>query len=597
MYATDPHHAQENGSLRRSPLDFAALFSGLILLTLLGTLAFWQFWHANRIYAGVSIGGVPIGGMTRAAAVAELRETLPTYPLPPVSLYSDQQQWPLPTDQIDATYDPIDAANRAYLLGRQGTFSQRLAQQIRLAVRGHDLTPPLDYDVTDLRYVVSQIAGDVRRPGRAQTQVGEIVVPAQPGLDVDEDATLSMLANALETRANDAHIRVPLATLPLDPPAQIARIAADPDALLSQPPLPLRLVDSRFGLDLALDPNVVNRFVFTRVPLRVDLDELERYLIALADDLFVPSRDARLRFNPDTGGVTIIQSSQVGRELDVDATGAAIQTALVNGATSAELVMRSLEPAVDMNRVAEMGIRELVASGTTYFAGSSAARIRNIEVAAEKFKGVVIPPGETFSFNRFVEDVTAANGFEDSAIIWGDRTAIGVGGGVCQVSTTIFRAAYQAGLPIVERYNHGYVVSWYGEPGMDATIYTPTVDFRFRNDTDAFLLVDPEVDAVGGSMTFNLYGTKPARQVTISEPLITDIEEPGVASYQVDEALASGEIEQVEWPKEGMSVQIERTIVEAGTTRTDTITSYYQPWRAIYLVGPGTAVPDTTAGG
>ncbi|MCB0131075.1 MAG: VanW family protein, partial [Caldilineaceae bacterium] len=144
---------------------------------------------------------------------------------------------------------------------------------------------------------------------------------------------------------------------------------------------------------------------------------------------------------------------------------------------------------------------------------------------------------------------------------------------------------------------HGYVVSWYGEPGMDATIYTPTVDFRFRNDTDAFLLVDPEVDAVGGSMTFNLYGTKPARQVTISEPLITDIEEPGVASYQVDEALARGEIEQVEWPKEGMSVQIERTIVEAGTTRTDTITSYYQPWRAIYLVGPGTDVPDATAGG
>ena len=93
-----------------------------------------------------------------------------------------------------------------------------------------------------------------------------------------------------------------------------------------------------------------------------------------------------------------------------------------------------------------------------------------------------------FSFNENVEDVTAANGFEDSLIIWGDRTAVGVGGGVCQVSTTVFRAAYEAGLPILERYNHGYVVSWYGEPGLDATIYTPSVDFKFRNDTGAYLL-------------------------------------------------------------------------------------------------------------
>jgi vancomycin resistance protein YoaR len=240
-----------------------------------------------------------------------------------------------------------------------------------------------------------------------------------------------------------------------------------------------------------------------------------------------------------------------------------------------------------------MGIRELVATGTTYFAGSSANRVRNIEVAAEKFEGVVIPPGGLFSFNEVVRDVSAANGFEDSLIIWGDQTANGIGGGVCQVSTTLFRAAYQGGFPIVQRTNHSYVVSWYGEPGLDATIFTPYLDFQFRNDTDAHLLVEPDLDTINGVLTFNFYGTKPARTVTVGEPQISDVRQPEPATYKVDESLAPGEKEQVEWEKEGMTVKVQRTIVENGTQRTDTITSQYEPWRAVFLVGPGTEIPAT----
>lgn len=149
-------------------------------------------------------------------------------------------------------------------------------------------------------------------------------------------------------------------------------------------------------------------------------------------------------------------------------------------------MITTVQPAVDSSRIADMSIRELVASATTYFQGSSAERVHNIDVAAAKFEGIVIPPGGIFSFNDTVGDVSAANGFEDSLVIWGDQTVVGIGGGVCQVSTTVFRAAYNAGFSIVERYNHGYIVDWYGEPGLDATIYTPTVDFRFRNDNDHY---------------------------------------------------------------------------------------------------------------
>jgi vancomycin resistance protein YoaR len=280
--------------------------------------------------------------------------------------------------------------------------------------------------------------------------------------------------------------------------------------------------------------------------------------------------------------------------LNVDLTVEAVRKALVTDQRTATLPIIAVAPAVDSERLGELGIKELIADGTTYFRGSSATRVHNIEVAAEKFVGVVIPPRGIFSFNSAIEAVSGANGFEDSAIIWGDRTAIGVGGGVCQVSTTVFRAALEAGFPLLERHNHGYVVSWYGDPGFDATIYTPYVDFRFSNDTDSHLLVQPVVDSVAGILSFRFYGSKPDREVVISEAEIKDIKKPGDPVYQEDASLEAGQIKQVEWAKEGMTTTVIRTVTENGKSREDPIVSVYRPWNAMFLYGPGTEIPGVT---
>jgi vancomycin resistance protein YoaR len=129
---------------------------------------------------------------------------------------------------------------------------------------------------------------------------------------------------------------------------------------------------------------------------------------------------------------------------------------------------------------------------------------------------------------------------------------------------------------------------------LDATIYTPSVDFKFRNDTGAYLLVEPAVDAANGVITFNFYGAAPDRQVMVSEPKISDVTEPEAPVYTVDESLAVGQKKQVEWQKQGMTVEVTRTIVEEGTTRTDTLKSKYEPWQAVFLVGPGTDTPETS---
>jgi vancomycin resistance protein YoaR len=576
--------------LERTPFDFAALFLLLLILLITATLLIWQFWHTNRIFSGVQINGVLVGGLTRAQALDELARYRREYPAPAVSLYYGGQQWPIPAAHLQMHADLLGAVNDAYLVGRQGNWVQRTRKQLVALLGGANLQPTVAFDTTMLRQALADIAGQVHRPGRPTRQIGEITLPAEAGIDVDMESTLDRLLATLQESASTTLVRTPLAVVEVAPAALPTTVTTTAAAALRPP---LQLHDDRYGLHLALDPVLLSAIVREGEPPQIDEEALRQQLAGWAEQLDIAPQNARLRFNAATGGVTVLQQSQVGRQLDIEATLSAVRNALTTGGTQAPLVMVEAPPAVDMNRIAEMGIRELVARGTTFFKGSSAARVHNIRVAAEKFEGLVIPPGEIFSFNQGVEDVSAANGFEDSLIIWGDQTATGVGGGVCQVSTTVFRAAYNAGLPIVERYNHGYIVDWYGAPGLDATIFTPTVDFRFRNDTGAYLLIEPVVNSAEGMITFNLYGTKPNRQVSVGAPVQSEIIDPEPPEYRVDESLTAGQRKQVEWEQKGMTVTVTRTIVENGTTRTDTVTSRYQPWRAVYLVAPGTEIPAT----
>jgi len=590
MQATFPTY--QSGRLERNPFDFAALLMFLLVMTIVAAGAFWHFWSVKRIYPGVSVAGVPVGSMTRAAALKAVQGRLATAQLAPISLNYGGQNWTLPVSEVQVNADLLAAINQAYLVGRQGSYSERLSAQLMTAVQGYDVMPPLTFDEARLRQAISQIATQVTRPGRAASQIGDLAIAAQPGVTVDVAATTEQALAAMRTGLFAQTLAVPLAVreeIPSTPSQVVDATTSSADAATLTRPLLLR--SEEFGLEFALDGATLEKLVRSRSPLTVDEEALRQLLAGWAEQINIPARDARLSFNPDTGVVGVLQTSQHGRQLDIDATLAATRTALENNAPEAQLAVSNTPPAVDSDRVAEMGIRELVASGTTYFKGSSWARIRNIEVPAEMFVGLVIPPDGIFSFNKVVENVTAANGFEDALIIWGDQTVVGVGGGVCQVSTTIFRAAYAAGLPIVERYNHGYIVDWYGEPGMDATIFTPSVDFKFRNDTGAYLLIDPVVDSSNGVITFNLYGTKPDRVVTIGTPVHTDVVQPQPATYTVDASLAAGQQKQVEWAKQGMTVTVQRTIVENGTTRTDTLTSKYVPWRAVYLVAPDISIP------
>jgi vancomycin resistance protein YoaR len=233
---------------------------------------------------------------------------------------------------------------------------------------------------------------------------------------------------------------------------------------------------------------------------------------------------------------------------------------------------------------------ELIGEGVTNFAGSTASRVQNIVVGTAQFDGLLIAPGETFSFNHYLGEVTAEQGYEESIIIWGNTTRADVGGGLCQVSSTAFRAAFWAGLPITERWAHAFRVRYYEPPiGMDATIYSPTVDLKWVNDTGHYILIQTHVDQSNQTVSFRFYGTNPGRTVELEGPYEDNHVPHGAAVYRDDPTLPKGETKQIEWAKDGLDVTVYRIIREDGVeVERDTFFSRFRPWQAVYLVGTRT---------
>jgi len=295
-----------------------------------------------------------------------------------------------------------------------------------------------------------------------------------------------------------------------------------------------------------------------------------------------------------------ISASAVGRTMDVEASIVAINEALLRGEHNINLAVAEQAPAVqDTASGAELGIVELVAEQTTYFYGSSAARIQNIEASAINFHGVLVAPGEVFSMGDYMSDISLENGFAEALIIYGGRTIKGVGGGVCQVSTTLFRTVFFAGYPVVERYSHAYRVSYYEMnasgnvdtkyAGLDATVYFPLVDFKFQNDTPYWLLMETYVNPGARTITWKIYSTSDGRSITWETSGPVNTISPPEPVFEESEELDFNEIKQVDYAAEGADVHVVRTVWRGGQVYfTDEFRTHYEPWAAICQYGPGT---------
>ena len=303
--------------------------------------------------------------------------------------------------------------------------------------------------------------------------------------------------------------------------------------------------------------------------------------------------DALFKF--ENRRVTAFRPSEEGRSIDFEELGKSIvgKTEYVfiekPETVKVSLPIDTLKPQISTEDANNFGIKELLASGQSLFAHSIPSRIFNITLSSSRVNGVLVLPGDEFSFAKSLGDVSAYTGYQQAYVIKDGRTILGDGGGVCQVSTTFFRSILNAGLPITERSPHSYRVGYYeqdSQPGFDATVYVPSVDLKFRNDTENYILIQTYVDTVNMSLTFSLFGTKDGREVSISKPIITNQSPPPPPAYQDDPTLPKGQIKQVDFEAWGANVSFTREVKKDGKVIIqDKFVSRYQPWQAVYLRG------------
>ena len=250
-----------------------------------------------------------------------------------------------------------------------------------------------------------------------------------------------------------------------------------------------------------------------------------------------------------------------------------------------------IKPSFFLSDTNSLGIVELVGKGISNYHHSSAERIHNLSLGSERLHGTLIPPNSIFSFNQALGDVSAATGYKQAYIISQGRTQLGDGGGICQTSSTFFRAVLNAGLPVLERKAHAYRVRYYendADPGFDATVYSPSPDLKIKNDTPAHLLLWIENDKKNLTLTYNLYGKKDGRIVTITNYKKWGAAPAPPAIHQEDPSLRRGVTKQVDFAVGGLNTSFDYEVMNNGqVTFKKTFVSNFRPWPAVYLVGIG----------
>lgn len=274
--------------------------------------------------------------------------------------------------------------------------------------------------------------------------------------------------------------------------------------------------------------------------------ELKEYLNStIAPEINRPAQNARFEISEDDKVGTRVEQFAIperGLELNIEKSAQQIKNMLSKKITVIPLDVEITE--ADISKLADIesiGISDLISRGVSDFAGSPRNRIHNIKVGTARYHGLLINPGQEFSFNEFLGPVTKAAGYKPELVIKHDRTVPEYGGGLCQVSTTTFRAAALAGLKITDRRNHAYAVSYYGTPGFDATIYPPYTDFKFLNDTPSYILIQTKIE--GTKLIFEFWGTDDGREVTVEGPSPYNRQADGAVSATLNQSVVKdGEI-------------------------------------------------------
>lgn len=609
---------------QRSPLllqILAASVGGLSLFLLAVGLigGGYQLLFSGRIFPGTSMAGVDLSSLTPEQASAALSQRL-SYPTVGRVVFRDGNHvWVATPAELGMVFDAGNSVQRAYGLGRQGGLLASLAGQLNAWQGGLDLAPVILFDERVAHGYLQNIAAQIGQPiveADLHLDGTEVVyTPGQTGRLLNVDDTLTDLLVLLKSFKDG---EVPLVITEQAPAVLDASAQAETLRQALSAPLTLTIADAQSGDPgpWTIDPSLladmltvgrVQTDIGWQYQISVDAQEIAQFLGQIAPLVNRSPQNARFYFDDPSRQLVLDQSAQAGRRLDVAATRDAVTQGLLQGEQTIPLVLVLAQPEVpDDATAASLGITGLVESYTSYFRGSGTERMQNIKAAAFRFYGLLVPPNTTFSMADALGDVSLENGYAEALIIYNGRSITGVGGGVCQVSTTLFRTAYYGGYPIVERHEHAYRVYYYeqtatgsdkGLAGLDATVYVPLVDLKFTNDRPYWLLMETYFYPDEQKLTWKFYSTDDSRTVDVQNLGLTNIVQAADPHFEENPSLGSGEISQADWwSTDGADVTVTRIVSRSGQALfTDSIRTHYEPHPAVCQYGPGTDDPEALA--
>jgi vancomycin resistance protein YoaR len=601
-----------------TPLEqiLRALLGGIALLaaTLLLALGIFELAHLGAIYPGVTVGGVPVGGLSVSEASARLTSQI-SYPVSGRIVFQDGENvWLANPGQLGLYLDASASAQKALAYGRTGSITQRLSDQLAGLLSGAPLSPSLLYNEQTAVDYLSNLATQIDKPvieADLGVQGTEVVVHSgETGRQVDIPATLALLQTyfaGMQEGVIILPIRItePLIMDPTEAADQARRIISEPLVLRlpegqTNAPGPWTISPADLAAMLAIKR--VDEGNAARFQIGLDNGALTQLLARLAPDIQAYPQNARFIFNDDTRQLDLIQPAVIGRTLNVSSSLSHINERLAAGDHAIDLQLNLTNPTILSDTTGEsLGITELVMAYTSHFRGSTKERIQNITAAAGSFHGLLVAPGEEFNMASALGDISLDNGYAEAVIIVGDQSIKGVGGGVCQVSTTLFRTAFFAGFPVTERHAHAYRVGYYEQTatghdaslaGLDATVFVPLVDFKFVNDTPYWLLMETYVNPSRGTLTWKFYSTRDGRSVEWDTTGPTNIVKPPEVGYIENPDLAKDQLKQVDWAAEGADITVTRRVMRDGALYfSDTFYTHYQAWQEKWEYGPGTEIP------
>ena len=550
----------------------------------------------NRIHSGVSIAGTDVGRMSAEAAEAELTERVERAGNNAVTLVADDgRAWHILPADVDARFDVSATVASAMALTRDGGFFQDMRSRFALYFSKKDVPLAATIDPALLDTLIEEIALELDVPpvnaGLAIDGTEISVVEGREGLVVDRDAVRAEVETSLLTLAS-AELDIPMTPQP--PAIQ----AADTSGAVE---MAKKMMSGAVGLEYedlvwALSPSeMAESMDFTtegegadsRLIPYLSAEKLAPFFETIAKAVMRDPVDAT--WTTDGENATLVPGVP-GLQLDPEATAEELtRAALSADSRVADVQLAETPPARTTEQAEEMGIVTKLASYKTEFGGSEGRR-KNVARAAELINGTLLAPGDEFDFDKVVGQRTTANGFSTAPAIVAGKLEETLGGGICQVSTTLFNAVFFAGLDVTARSNHSIYISHY-PTGRDATVSWGGPAFRFVNDTDHWILIKSA--ATWSTLTFVVYGTPTQRVITHTTGDWYGVTPPTEKRVKTAE-LFEGEERVVDEGQTGKSIKVVRRVVDANGTviHEDSFVSRY-PMRP-KIIEEGTRPTTTT---